>query len=363
MGFGAGITFLRLGLGSGRGRCKRRADWRPPSRDQTSGRLRQITVCLPLRMLIVAGSPTMSQSRSHRKLHVPTERLGNPKVCLKFQNAFDFLQELKPGTVDLIISSPPYCMGKEYDTSDSIDDFKADHQRLAPLLVRALRDGGSLCWQVGHYVRGGITIPLDAVVYTIFGEQEDLFLRNRIVWTFGHGVHASRRFSGRHETILWFTKGHDYIFNLDAIRVPQKYPGKRHYKGPKRGQLSGNPLGKNPSDVWEIPNVKLRHIEKTVHPCQFPVALAQRLVRALTNRAGLVADPFVGSGSSAVAAALEGRSFVGCDIEVQYIEIARNRIAAIEEGRAMYRPLNRPIYEPSGNEAVSKRPSHFARIE
>lgn len=305
----------------------------------------------------------MSQSRSHQNIYVPTGREGSAKICLKFQDAFDFLEELEPGTVDLIVSSPPYCMGKEYDTSDSIEDFKADHQRLAPLLLRALRDGGSLCWQVGHYVRSGITVPLDAVVYAIFSEQEGLFLRNRIVWTFGHGVHASRRLSGRHESILWFTKGHNYLFNLDTIRVPQKYPGKRHYKGPKRGQLSGNPLGKNPSDVWEIPNVKSRHIEKTAHPCQFPVALAQRLVRALTNPLGLVVDPFVGSGSSAVAAALEGRSFLGCDIETQYLEIARDRLNAIGTGKAMFRPLNRPIYEPSGNEAVSKRPSHFARIE
>jgi adenine-specific DNA-methyltransferase len=184
-------------------------------------------------------------------------------------------------------------MGKEYDTSHSIEDFKADQLHLAPLLVRALRDGGSLCWQVGHHVQNGVTVPLDAIVYPIFAAQEGLFLRNRIVWTFGHGVHASRRFSGRHETILWFTKGHDYHFNLDAVRVPQKYPGKRHYKGPKKGEWSGNPLGKNPSDVWDIPNVKSRHIEKTDHPCQFPVALVQRLIRALVPAQGFVVDPFM----------------------------------------------------------------------
>jgi adenine-specific DNA-methyltransferase len=204
-------------------------------------------------------------------------------------------------------------MGKEYDTSLSTKDFVADHQRLAPLLVRALKDGGSLCWQVGHHVRNGAVVPLDALVYPIFAAQKNLFLRNRIVWTFGHGVHASRRFSGRHETILWFTKGEDYEFNLDAVRVPQKYPGKRHYKGPHKGEWSGNPRGKNPSDVWEIPNVKSRHIEKTSHPCQFPVALIQRLVRALVKPNGLIVDPFMGSGTSAIAAALEGRRFAGCD--------------------------------------------------
>lgn len=291
----------------------------------------------------------------------PTNKAKRAKISvrLELQDAFEFLAKLKPGSVDLIVSSPPYCMGKEYDTSVSIDDFKADHRRLAPLLVRALRDGGSLCWQVGHHVQNGVTVPLDAIVYPIFAQQKNLFLRNRIVWTFGHGVHARRRFSGRHETILWFTKGHDYDFNLDAVRVPQKYPGKRHYKGPKKGEWSGNPLGKNPSDVWEIPNVKSRHIEKTDHPCQFPVALVQRLVRALVRGNGWVVDPFMGSGTSAVAAALESRRFVGCDIDPSYVKIARARLAQIKDGYKSHRPLEKPIFVPSGTEAVAIRPPHF----
>jgi adenine-specific DNA-methyltransferase len=280
-------------------------------------------------------------------------------VRLKVQDAFKFIAKLKPGSVDLIISSPPYCMGKAYDTSNSVKDFIADHERLAPLLFRALRNGGSLCWQVGHHVKNGVVVPLDALVYNIFAKQDGLFLRNRIIWTFGHGVHASRRFSGRHETILWFTKGEHYEFNLDAVRVPQKYPGKRHYKGPHKGKFSGNPLGKNPSDVWDIPNVKSRHIEKTAHPCQFPVALVQRLVRALVPPRGLVVDPFMGSGSSAVAAGLEGRGFQGCDIQMNFIQIARRRVAKIKAGKTIYRPLDRPIYTPSGNEAVAQTPPGF----
>jgi DNA modification methylase len=174
------------------------------------------------------------------------------------RDAFEFLESLKEESVDLIVSSPPYCMGKEYEKSLNVADFIRAHEALAPLLVRSLRSGGSLCWQIGHHVRNSVVIPLDALVYPIFAAEDKLSLRNRIVWTFGHGVHASNRFSGRHETILWFTKGTDYHFNLDAVRVPQKYPGKRHYKGPKKGEFSGNPHGKNPSDVWEIPNVKRR---------------------------------------------------------------------------------------------------------
>ena len=87
------------------------------------------------------------------------------------------------------------------------------------------------------------------LVYDIFTSknnvlQNPLILRNRIIWTFGHGLNSTQRFSGRHEMILWFTKGEQYCFNLDCIRVPQKYPGKRYYKGEHKGELSGNPYGK-----------------------------------------------------------------------------------------------------------------------
>lgn len=294
--------------------------------------------------------------RSPRRDKGPT-----PKVRIELKDAFKFLSDLKPKSVDLIVSSPPYFMGKEYDTSLKIADFIAAHKKLAPLLTSALKDGGSICWQVGHHVNKGVVTPLDALVYSTFSQEKGLFLRNRIVWTFGHGVHASRRFSGRHETILWFTKGHKYRFNLDAVRIPQKYPGKRHYKGPKKGQLSGNPLGKNPSDVWEIPNVKANHIEKTDHPCQFPVALVQRLVRALTRQDELVVDPFVGSGTSAVAAVLEGRNFAGCDVQDAYVKIAKLRAKQALSGQTICRPFDQAIFVPRGTEAVATRPEHFWR--
>jgi adenine-specific DNA-methyltransferase len=280
-------------------------------------------------------------------------------ILIEKKDAFAFLSQLEPASVDLLVSSPPYCMGKSYETSITTADFISMHERLAPLLVRALKDGGSLCWQVGHHVTKGVITPLDALVYAIFSKQKELFLRNRIVWTFAHGVHANRRFSGRHETVLWFTKGQEYAFNLDVVRVPQKYPGKRHYKGPKKGKFSGNPLGKNPSDVWEIPNVKANHIEKTNHPCQFPVALVQRLIRALAPPNGVVADPFLGSGTSAVAASVEGRRFTGCDIQAKYINIARKRLLNAQKKELSFRPLEKPIYTPTGTEAVAKRPAHF----
>jgi len=262
-------------------------------------------------------------------------------------------------TVDMMICSPPYFMGKEYDRSAEVADFQREHETPLPLLARALKPGGSLGWQVGSHVRSKRVIPLDVIVYNVFSTSPELSLRNRIVWTFGHGTHAARRFSGRYETGLWFTKGEDYFFNLDSVRVPQKYPGKRHYRGPKKGDFSGNPAGKNPSDVWEIPNVKSLHIEKTAQPCQFPVALVQRCIRSMTPHGGLVVDPFMGSGSTAVACVLEHRGFMDRDIEGKYVKIAKRRVKLAQQGQTIHRPLEKPILVPNGSHSVSKAPADF----
>jgi adenine-specific DNA-methyltransferase len=209
-----------------------------------------------------------------------------------------------------------------------------------------LSDRGSLCWQVGNHVDNGEIFPLDIYLYPIFREH-GLKLRNRIVWHFEHGLHCTKRFSGRYETILWFTKSDDYTFNLDPVRVPSKYPKKRHFKGPKAGQLSGNPLGKNPSDIWTIPNVKHNHVEKTIHPCQFPVELVERLVLSMTNEGDNVLDPYMGVGSSVVAAIRQGRSGYGCDVLQEYVDVAWERVHLQRAGLLATRPMGKPVYDPS----------------
>ena len=274
-------------------------------------------------------------------------------------DAVQMLHRLKPGSVSLIVSSPPYFMGKEYDQSVSPEDFTAQHRIIFPELTKLLKPGGSICWQVGHHVRNNVSIPLDALVYSVVSDIPELILRNRIIWTFNHGAHCRKRLSGRHETILWYTKCDNYTFNLNSIRVPQKYPGKRHYKGPHKGEWSGNPLGKNPGDVWDIPNVKAKHIEKTEHPCQFPMALVGRLIKALTNPGDTVLDPFLGSGTSCVVSLMEKRNFVGCELEKKYFQIIRQRINDVKSGCVRARP-DIPVISPALMEEVAIAPPHFA---
>jgi len=210
-----------------------------------------------------------------------------PKKSKKKQRSFSLLEgdvleklrDLPDDHYDLILTSPPYNIGKVYERSTKRDlaGFVEWLDTTIELLVRKLKKTGSICWQVGNYVQDGEVFPLDIFFYNSF-KSRGLQLRNRVVWQFNFGLHSTKRLSGRYETLLWFTKSDSYKFNLDPIRVPQLYPGKRHSKkrGVGAGKLSGNPIGKSPSDywefsaeehfrqqgVWKIPNVKSNHPQK-----------------------------------------------------------------------------------------------------
>jgi len=269
-------------------------------------------------------------------------------VQLECKDNLEFMRSQKEGSMKLIVTSPPYNIGKEYERRTPNDVYIKQQVATISEAVRLLHPNGSICWQIGNHIDDGEIFPLDILLYPHF-KAHGLRLRNRIVWTFGHGLHCQRRFSGRYETILWFTRSDDYTYNLDPVRIPSKYPRKKHFKGPKRGQLSSNPLGKNPSDVWEIPNVKANHIEKTIHPCQFPVGLVERLVLSLTNEGDNVLDPYMGVGSSVIAALKNGRNAYGCDIVKDYVKVALGRVSQLEAGELRTRPMNKPVYNPNPN--------------
>jgi adenine-specific DNA-methyltransferase len=298
---------------------------------------------------------------THSASEAVSAALEEKAFVLYHGDCHTLLSILPENSVSLIVSSPPYFMGKEYDRSSNYEDFEKEHRELAPLLIRVLRPGGSLCWQVGMHVSKSAIVPLDYLAYSAFSRDKSLIMRNRIIWHFEHGVHARKRFSGRHESILWFTKGEGYTFNLDAVRVPQKYPGKRHYKGQNKGMLSGNPLGKNPGDMWAVPNVKSKHKEKTAHPCQFPVAIPQRLIRALTKPGEIVLDPFAGVSSTGIAAALEKRRFLGCEIAQKYAVLGIKRYHVLLAGALPVRGWDRPVEAPDPRQAVAQVPAHFWR--
>lgn len=301
-------------------------------------------------------------------------------VELLHGDVIEALASIPAESCSLIVSSPPYNIRKPYERGDkrTYVEYVAWQKSVAALLSEKLTMEGSICWQVGTYVSDGEVFPLDLPFMEIF-RGLGFKLRNRIIWRYNFGLNADRRFSGRYETLLWLTKSNDYFFNLDPVRIPQLYPGKRHSakKGKKAGQPSGNPLGKNPSDyweflaesdfktnpVWDIPNVKSKHPERTEHPCQFPVELVERCVLAFTRPGERVLDPFIGTGASAIAAVKHDRRAIGIDRDVSYLEIARTRLSALEAGELPLRPLGKPVRRPKETEKVSKVPEEWVAQE
>lgn len=275
----------------------------------------------------------------------------------------ELLRQIPDGTARLIVTSPPYNIGKKYEKRLAFEHYLEQQEETINEANRVLAEDGSLCWQVGNHVTAdGEIFPIDVFIYQIC-KKLGMKLRNRIIWCFEHGLHCKNRLSGRYENIVWFTKGDDYVFNLDPIRVPQKYPGKKAFKGPKKGQYTCNPLGKNPGDVWIIPNVKHNHVEKTIHPCQFPIELVERLVLALTNRGDLIIDPYLGVGSAACAAVLHKRRAAGADLSDEYLHVARQRTELAMQGALPRRPLGKDVYVPSPNDRITQRPRELDPID
>ena len=295
-----------------------------------------------------------------------------PEFKYEQTDALSFMRRMPDETVQLVLTSPPYNVGKEYEARISIQQYLDGMKPIIEQIARVLKVGGSVCWQVGNYIDDGEVFPLDIYYYSMF-KDVGLRLRNRIIWHFGHGLHCKNRFSGRYETILWFTKGDDYVFNLDDVRIPSKYPGKRYYKGDKKGQLSGNPLGKNPEDVWvlkkiaedwesqiwDIPNVKSNHPEKVDHPCQFPIELVERCVLALSEKGDVVYDPFVGVGSAIIGALKNGRRGYGTELEKKYIDIGLSRINDLAHGKLRMRPVTQEIFEAKKAGRLSQIPEEW----
>ena len=291
----------------------------------------------------VAGLKMQSRAPSIRP---EAQARGDGQLVMACGDNLAFLRSLPDESMKLVVTSPPYNLGKRYEARAPLDVYVEAQHRVIAECVRLLHPRGSICWQVGNYVENGEIVPLDSILYPMFREQ-GLRLRNRIVWHFGHGLHCTKRLSGRYETINWWTKGDDYTWNLDDIRVPSKYPNKRHFKGPNAGKISGNPKGKNPSDVWAFPNVKNNHPEKTIHPCQFPVELVERLVLSMTEAGDAVLDPYMGVGSSVIAALMHERAAYGCDIVPAYVDIARQRVEQLRAGTLRTRSMGKPIYDPA----------------
>lgn len=238
----------------------------------------------------------------------------------------EWLSSMPDESVDLVVSSPPYNIGKQYEAKRALDVYLNEQSDVLAECVRVLKPTGSIFWQVGAYADRGVLIPLDVKFFPIL-EALDMIPRNRVIWVRQHGLHGKNKFSARHETILWFTKSDSYKFLLDPIRVPQKYQNKKSWRGDNNGELTCNPLGKNPGDIWIFQNVKHNHEEQTIHPAQFPEDLIARIVLCSTEEGDIVLDPYMGTGTVAVVARDHNRHYLGAELDRDYHQVAMRRIA------------------------------------
>lgn len=248
-------------------------------------------------------------------------------------DVLDFMDGIPDESVQLLLTSIPYNVGKKYGDGAAADTMRHVYyhgfvMQVISEAARTLKEGGVLFLQVGQTRDWQDRLmPIDVLLFEDI-RRAGLEFQTRIVWTLPHGLTPKSRLAERYETALVCSKGEPSVFNPTAARKPQKQPGKRAFKGPNKGQLSGHPLGAWPTNVWDdIPNVRHNHPERAhgEHPAQFPLGLAKRAVMLWTNPGDLVCDPFSGSGTTHVACIESGRAFVGADLF--YEDIRAKRIA------------------------------------
>lgn len=227
--------------------------------------------------------------------------------------------------VDLTVTSPPYNIGKEYEKILSVENYIKWSEDWMKLVYENTTENGAFWLNIGYMPikSKGKAIPISYLIW----DKNDFFMVQELVWNYGAGVASKKSLSPRNEKVLWYVKNEkEYTFNLDDIRDPNvKYPNQK-----KNGKIRVNPLGKNPSDVWQIPKVtsgKNRSSQERVpHPAQTPSELFKRIILASSNIDELILDPFMGSGTTAVVAKSLNRYCLGFELNSDYLDLAIERI-------------------------------------
>jgi len=256
--------------------------------------------------------------------------LGTPsfekeRVAIYQMDCLKGMKLLPDGLVNLTITSPPYNIGKEYEELVHLNDYLDWCEKWISEIYRLTSSNGTFWLNVGYLEAPGkgLAVPIPYLLW----DRTPFYFLQEVVWNYAAGVACKKRFSPRNEKLLWYVKDrNDYTFNLDAIRDPDvKYPNQK-----KNGKLKCNPLGKNPSDVWQITKVtsgkNRSSTERTPHPAQFPIALVERMLKASSNEGDVVLDPFMGSGSTADCAIRNNRYVIGFELNEKYIGHSEERI-------------------------------------
>jgi adenine-specific DNA-methyltransferase len=271
------------------------------------------------------------------QLYQLREILGRPAyededVLLYRGDCLALMRSIPRSSIPLTVTSPPYNIGKEYENIRCVEDYVEWTGQWTSLVYDLTTNDGAFWLNLGYFSldERAKAIPIPYLVW----DKIQFFLIQEVVWNYGAGVAGRLFFSPRNEKFLWYVKdGNCYTFNLDNVRDPDvKYPNQK-----KNGKLKCNPLGKNPTDVWQIPKVTSgtdrSSKERTPHPAQFPIELVSRIILASSNPQNVVLDPFAGSGSLLEAAIRTGRKAIGIEINEGYIAIAVERLRKVRRAQ------------------------------
>lgn len=231
-------------------------------------------------------------------------------INLKCIDAIQGLKELADESIDLIVTDPPYNLSKDYgETKDnlSFDKYIKFSSEWLLEAKRVLKPTGTI------YIFMGMQFI--SYIYNILDKDLGLNFNSWITWFYTQGIGKTKGFSPRHDDILMFTKTKKYTFNLDLIRVPQKY-----YRS------INNMRGANPGNVWEFSHVHYCSENRQKHPTQKPEGLIERMILASSNKHDVVLDPFVGSGTTARVCQQLKRNFIGFDNNQEYIKMSQERL-------------------------------------
>ena len=250
------------------------------------------------------------------------------------------MADVDDNSVALVVTSPPYFAGKAYETDLGAGHVPATYLEYLVMLrdvfaecVRVLEPGGRLCVNVANLGRKPYR-SLAGDVTTILQDELAMLLRGEVVWVKAKGAAGSCAFGSYMkasnpvlrdltERVVIASKG-----RFDRA-IPVKARAERGL--PHMSDISKEEFLASTLDVWEIRPERARRVH---HPAPFPVELPERFIRLYTYVGDVVLDPFLGSGSTAVAAARTGRRYVGYDTDPEYVAIAEARIDEAREPTA-----------------------------
>ena len=249
----------------------------------------------------------------------------SPDCIIYNLDCLEAMKKISMPFIHLTVTSPPYNIGKEYESSLPLDEYLSWCEKWIKEIYRLTCPNGAFWLNLGYLSipEKAKAVPLPYLLWNLV----PFFLVQEIVWNYGAGVAGKLFFSPRNEKFLWYVKNeNEYTFNLDDVRDPNiKYPNQK-----KNGKIKVNLNGKNPTDVWQFPKVtsgaKRSSKERTPHPAQFPLAVIERIIKSSSNINEIVVDPFLGSGTTVVASLAHGRKALGFELNTKYCQIAAERI-------------------------------------